>query len=318
MRFYAAALASSPPMCARLSPSSLQTRASGLNLAMQKIVVLNPKGGSGKSTLATNLASYFAVQGRKPTLMDMDVQGSSTRWLSKRSELQPLVYGVAGFERKGGMTRSFAMRVQGDSEVTIVDTPAAVEPQRLPDLTRDAQAILVPVLPSDIDIHAATRCISDLLLIAKIKRSEHRIAVIANRVKRNTVMYRSLMKFLYSLQIPVIATLRDSQAYVRAFENGIGLFEMKPYMVREDLEHWQPLLGWLANRNALTEQSDFGFPLVAQSLHRKTESLGIVTLPATPKTTKAASATADPPLSSTPPTADSQSTSRPNSWFDPQ
>src|SRR5690242_13933846 len=147
---------------------------------MQKIVVLNPKGGSGKSTLATNLASYFAVHNRKPTLMDLDVQGSSMRWVSKRTPLQPLVYSVAGFERKSGITRSFALRVQADSEVIIVDTPAAIDPQRLPDLTHDAQAILVPVLPSDIDIHAATRCISDLLLVAKIKRQEQRIAVIAN------------------------------------------------------------------------------------------------------------------------------------------
>jgi len=226
---------------------------------MQKIVVLNPKGGSGKSTLATNLASYFAVQQSKPTLMDLDLQGSSTRWLSKRKPEQPQIYGVAGFERKSGITRSFALRVPHDSQCVIVDTPAALDPQRLPELTKDAQAILVPVLPSDIDIHAATRCISDLLLIAKIKRSDQRIAVIANRVKRNTVIYRSLMKFLYSLQIPVVASLRDSQAYIRAFENGIGLFEMKPHQVREDLEQWQPLLGWLAHRSSLTEQAGFDF-----------------------------------------------------------
>jgi chromosome partitioning protein len=271
---------------------------------MQKIVVLNPKGGSGKSTLATNLASYFAVHGRKPTLMDMDAQGSSTRWLSKRTELQPVVYGVAAFERKAGITRSFAMRVQADSEITIVDTPAAVDPQRLPELTRDAQTILVPVLPSDIDIHAATRCISDLLLVAKIKRSEQRIAVIANRVKRNTVMYRSLMKFLYSLQIPVIATLRDSQNYVRAFDSGLGLFEMKSYMVREDLEHWHPLIGWLTNRGMSPQQSDFDFPLAAQTLERKAESLGIVAPPptttSTAETTKAVPAVASPPSSPSP------------------
>jgi chromosome partitioning protein len=222
---------------------------------MQKIVVLNPKGGSGKSTLATNLASYFAVQNRKPTLLDLDAQGSSMRWIGKRTAEQAFIYGVAGFERKAGMTRSFAMRTHADSQALIVDTPGAVEPQRLPELTRDAHTILVPVLPSDIDIHAATRCISDLLLVAKIKRSENRIGVIANRVRRNTVMYRSLMKFLYSLQIPVVATLRDSQVYVRAFDNGIGLFEMKPYMVREDLEQWAPLLGWINNRE-LPEQSE--------------------------------------------------------------
>ncbi len=243
---------------------------------IQKIVVLNPKGGSGKSTVATNLASHFAVQGYNPTLMDLDVQGSSMRWVGKRTPEQPRVYGVAGFERKAAITRSFALRVQGDSQVVIVDTPAALDPQRMSEMTRDAQAILVPVLPSDIDIHAATRCISDLLLVAKVKRQEQRIAVIANRVRRNTLMYRSLMKFLYSLQIPVVATLRDSQAYVRAFDHGIGLFEMKPYMVREDLEQWQPLLGWLEHRGALPHQSDFGFPIPHESLDRKVRKRGLL------------------------------------------
>lgn len=281
--------------------------------AMQKIIVLNPKGGSGKSTLATNLASYFAVQNRKPTLMDLDPQGSSTRWLSKRTPLQPLVYGIAGFERKAGMTRSFALRVQADSEILIVDTPAAVDPQRLPELTRDAHAILVPVLPSDIDIHAATRCIADLLLVAKIKRQEQRIAVIANRVRRNTVMFRSLMKFLYSLHIPVIATLRDSQAYVRAFEHGIGLFEMKPYIVREELEHWQPLLGWLTNRGSMIEQTDFGFPLPEFALERKAKSLGIDAPTTTPQHSSPVRATGDAEIETIPlPYATPSSPSPPN------
>jgi len=158
---------------------------------MQKIVVLNPKGGSGKSTLATNLASYFAVQQSKPTLMDLDLQGSSMRWLSKRKPEQPQIYGVAGFERKSGITRSFALRVPHDSQCVIVDTPAALDPQRLPELTKDAQAILVPVLPSDIDIHAATRCISDLLLIAKIKRSDQRIAV---RARIRDLQFRAALR----------------------------------------------------------------------------------------------------------------------------
>ncbi|MGE0114727.1 MAG: ParA family protein [Steroidobacteraceae bacterium] len=257
---------------------------------MQKIVVLNPKGGSGKSTLATNLASYFAVQNCKPTLMDMDAQGSSMRWVGKRSTEQPRIYGVAGYERKMGVTRSFAMRMQMDSEVLIVDTPAAVEAPRLPEFTRDAHAILVPVLPSDIDIHAATRCISDLLLVAKVNRNEQRIAVIANRVKRHTIMYRSLMQFLHTLQIPVLATLRDSQNYVRAYERGQGIFEMKPMMVHEDLEQWQPLLGWLSNmlpgRQAISPPSptiarptSFGSQTVASQI----KPVNPVTTPVEPK-----------------------------------
>ena len=117
--------------------------------------------------------------------------------------------------------------------------------QDMPDMTKSADAIIVPVLPSDIDIHACSRCIADLLLIAKVRRDENRIAVIANRVKRNTLIYQSLMRFLETLRIPVIATLRDSQNYVRAAEQGVGLHEMKKALVAQDLEDWAPLLAWL-------------------------------------------------------------------------
>jgi chromosome partitioning protein len=215
---------------------------------MQKIVLLNPKGGSGKTTIAVNLASYFAVQGMQPTVMDLDAQGSSTRWLSKRAKGQPQIHGIAAYERNSRVTRSFQLRVPMGSERLIVDTPAALEAQLLPEITRNATAILVPVLPSDIDIHAAAKCITNLLLIAKVKREEQRIGVIANRVKKHTLIYKSLLRFLETLDIPVIATLRDSQSYIRAAESGSGLFEMKPYTVREDLDQWVPLLGWLSQR----------------------------------------------------------------------
>jgi chromosome partitioning protein len=184
----------------------------------------------------------------------MDAQGSSSRWLSKRPTNLPPVHGIAGYERNLRVTRSFAMRVPTQCERLIVDTPAAVAPQDLPDITRGAAAIIVPVLPSDIDIHAATKCIGDLLLIAKVKREQRRLAVVANRVKKHTTMYRSLMRFLETLDIPVITTLRDSQNYVRASEGGTGVFEMKPRLVREDTDQWQPLVGWIAQRPAMATE----------------------------------------------------------------
>ncbi len=231
---------------------------------MQKIVLLNPKGGSGKTTIATNLASYFAVSGLRPTLMDLDAQGSSTRWLSKRAKGLHHIHGIAGYERNSRVTRSFATRLPLDTERLVIDTPAALSAQELPEITRNATAILVPVLPSDIDIHAAARCISNLLLIAKVKREEQRIAVIANRVKKNTLMYRSLMKFLETLQIPVVTTLRDSQNYIRVAESGSSLFEMKPNQVREDLDQWLPLTGWLEQRHPLNLQP--GLPAMTSML----------------------------------------------------
>jgi chromosome partitioning protein len=212
---------------------------------MQRILVLNPKGGSGKTTIATNLASYFASQGDRPLLSDNDPQGSSTRWLKKRKPEQPFIHGIAAFERNTRMTRAWQLRIPQDAAHIIIDTPAAVPAHDMPEITKNADAIIVPVLPSDIDIHACSRCIADLLLIAKVRREDDRIGVVANRVKRNTVIYQSLMRFLETLRIPVIATLRDSQNYVRASEMGLGLHEMKPYAVEQDLGDWQPMLAWL-------------------------------------------------------------------------
>lgn len=212
---------------------------------MQKIVVLNPKGGSGKTTIAINLASYYAVHNFRPVLMDYDPQGSSIRWLKKRNEQQPAIHGIAAYDRNVRTTRSFQLRIPPESQRVIVDTPAALEAHDMPELTKNADVILVPVLPSDIDIHACSKCIANLLLVAKVRRSEHRIAVIANRVKRNTVIYQSLMRFLDSLRIPIVATIRDSQNYIRAAQLGVGVHEMKPYLVNEDLEQWSPLTQWL-------------------------------------------------------------------------
>jgi chromosome partitioning protein len=212
---------------------------------MNRIVVLNPKGGSGKTTIATNLASYFASHQQKPVLMDFDPQGSSLRWVRKRNPALPSIHIVNAFETDPRVTRTFQLRVPDFSTHVILDTPAAVAPQDLPGLTRDARKIIVPVLPSDIDIHACSRCIRDLLLVAKIRRNENRIGVVANRIRRNTLAYQALIRFLQTLGIPIVATLRDSQNYLRAAELGVGVHEMKTYVVREDIEEWQPLIDWL-------------------------------------------------------------------------
>jgi chromosome partitioning protein len=212
---------------------------------MQRIVVLNPKGGSGKTTIAITLASYLASRQQKPVLMDLDPQGSSLRWVKKRQANQAAIAVVAAFENDGRTTRSFQLRVPACATHLIVDTPAALDAAQLPDITRGADKILVPVCPSDIDIHAASRCIRDLLLVAKVRREDERIGVIANRIRSNTRVYQTLIRFLQTLGIPVVATIRDSQNYIRAAELGVGVHEMKPYVVREDVEQWLPLIEWL-------------------------------------------------------------------------
>ena len=232
---------------------------------MKRIVVMNPKGGSGKTTIAINLASYFASRQQSPVLMDFDPQGSSLRWVKKRQPSQPPIHVIAAFEKDSRTTRAFQLRVPDTATHVIVDTPAAVESRAMPDITKDADKILVPVLPSDIDIHACSRCIRDLLLVAKIRREDNRIGVIANRIRRNTLTYQTLIRFLQTLGIPIVATIRDSQNYVRAAELGIGVHEMKSYVAAEDVEQWQPLVDWLEQPSGVRAPTQDPPPAIASA-----------------------------------------------------
>lgn len=212
---------------------------------LNKIVILNPKGGCGKSTLVTNIAAAYALRGPQPAIMDFDPQGSTMAWLKRRPEAAAKIHGIAAYKKSMQATRSWQLRVPEDTINLIVDSPAGLSHDDLREVTRDAASILVPVLPSSMDIHAASRCIADLLLVAKVNRNEGKLAVVANRTRKNTKSFRRLMRFLDSLGIPIIAVLRDSQNYVQAAEKGIGMHEMQPSRVRHDIEQIDKIVSWL-------------------------------------------------------------------------
>ena len=212
---------------------------------LNKIVILNPKGGCGKTTLATNVASYYAKRGPVPAVMDCDPQGSTMSWLEKRPPTEAPIHGIAAFKNSMQATRSWQLRVPSETTNLIVDSPASLNHDDLREVTRDASSILVPVLPSSIDIHAASRCIADLLLVAKIDRRDRKLAVVANRTRRNTKSFERLMRFLDSLGIPIIAIMRDSQNFVHAAEAGIGICEMPPHKVKKDIEQLDQIIEWL-------------------------------------------------------------------------
>ena len=212
---------------------------------LQRIVVLNPKGGCGKTTLAVNLASYYALRGPMPALLDCDAQGASMRWLERRSRIRPPIHGIAAYKFSMQVTRTWQLRVPRETRHVIVDTPAGLEAPQIHNLVYDAANVLIPVLPSPIDIRYAARFIAELLLTAQLDRGAVKVGIIANRTRQNTNSLRQLMRFLSSLRIPLIAVLRDSQNFVRGAEEGIGVCELPLYKAKNDFVAMSQIVAWL-------------------------------------------------------------------------
>ncbi len=231
---------------------------------LHRVVVLNPKGGSGKTTLAFNLAGYIASTGRKVALVDMDRQGSSSRWLQNRKGALPRIHGIPVINSGSNSIEHGCIVVPDDIDYAVIDAPAGLAGRQLIDYTCGAHAILIPVLPSDLDTHAAARLVSDLLLVAQVSRRKGRLGVVANRVNERTVAYQQLKSFLNSLSIAVVGTLRDTQNYVWAASSGLSIHEMHPNRVTKDLAQWETVTQWLERCLAT--------PLTTRDLLRPTET----------------------------------------------
>jgi len=211
---------------------------------MRHIMVLNAKGGCGKSTLATNIASYFAAeQGAAVVLADYDPQRSSLDWLDRRPEDRAKIVGIAAYE-------DGFRRVPRNADIVVVDAPARSHGKELTDLVKHAETIVIPVLPSTIDMQASTNFIEELKKVGKVERKQAKIATVANRVRDNTLIWQDLDEYLEKTRVPYIAALREAQNYVRSYTRGLGIFELPEYLAWPDWDEWEPLTSWLKSKRS--------------------------------------------------------------------
>lgn len=210
---------------------------------MRSILVTNAKGGCGKSTLATNLAAYYASEGYETALADYDPQQSGLAWLEERPKDYAEIKGLPAFE-------SGLRGVSRKTEFLIIDAPAGSHGRELTELVRRAESILVPVLPSPIDIKAAEKFVDELMHAQKVTDRKARVAIVANRVRDNTLIFEELDEYLDSLKAPYIAALREAQNYIRAYQRGLGIHELPPYLAWPDWDEWDPVLEWLGSRRS--------------------------------------------------------------------
>ena len=206
---------------------------------MKTILVASSKGGVGKTTVATQLAAQAAIEGLNTVLVDADPQGSATRWAERRSELESAVLPIDG-TRAG-----WRKRIPEDAQRVIIDAPAGAMGGDLQPFLDIADAVVVPVPPSALDIEATVPFLNALGKHARVRKGELPVGLVGNKLKPWTNASQQAMDVLKQWGVPLVAELRDSQSYVLLTGLGRSLFDYHSAQVRQHQQDWAPLLRWL-------------------------------------------------------------------------
>lgn len=211
---------------------------------MHKIMVINPKGGSGKSTIATNLCSYFANSGKSVGVLDLDPQKSSAAWLNARTfDLIPI---------KPVTMVNNQIQDPGKLDYLIIDTPASIPVDKIPELFAQCSAAIIPILPSPIDIRAGGMFIYQLLMKHRITTDDKPICIVANRTRERSTSYKELLTFINTIKLPLITSIRESSNYLQCAQRGAGIFDYQTKRTEKDARDWLPLIEWLNTHTGAT------------------------------------------------------------------
>jgi len=185
------------------------------------LAVAQQKGGAGKTTIAVQLGVWWASQGKRVNLLDVDPQGSMKAWHGLREES-----GIAGhpsaWDVPGWKLSSEIDRLKSDSDIIIVDTPPHAETDARV-AVRAAGLILVPVQPSPMDWWATKPTID---MAAKEKT---RALLVLNRLPARGKLGDAIRAKINEAKLPVAtATLGNRSAFATSMMEGKGVAETQP------------------------------------------------------------------------------------------
>lgn len=206
---------------------------------MRTVLVASSKGGAGKSTVATHLAAHFALEGKRTVLVDADRQKSASHWCAKRAGLDSAVLPV------DGTRRGWEKQLPNDAQRVVIDAPAGAMADDLESFLALADAVLVPVNPSIIDLEATVPFLDSLAALPRVKKGKLPVALIGNRLKPWTGASQQAIGQLQAWPYPLVAQLRDTQAYMLMVALGKSVFDYHSEQIRGHQADWAPLLKWL-------------------------------------------------------------------------
>ena len=187
---------------------------------MFTIALIGQKGGSGKTTLATALAVRAVQDGKSVALIDLDPQGTATKWAELRNQESPAVVSCQIFMLQKILDKA----KEGGAHIAIIDTPGKIE-QAAFEAAKVADFTLIPVRATAFDLNALAE-LRNLLTIAGDPLSYVVINAAPPQGRRHEDA-RAVIKGMHGLQVAPVH-LCQRNAYADATISGQTVTEYEP------------------------------------------------------------------------------------------
>ena len=194
---------------------------------MHTITLTTQKGGSGKTTLATSLAVAAAEAGERVLALDLDPQGSLTRWGELREaeapdavEIHVEAFPAEHIARLPDMIGGLSAK---GFSLVLIDT-AGADNTATHRAMQAASYCLVPIRPTRIDGMAVQETVRALM------RGDKRFAFVLNQCPTSARSSRAadMAKGLTTLGFLAEPAIGARADYQDAFSAGLGVTEYAP------------------------------------------------------------------------------------------
>lgn len=206
---------------------------------MISVLITNPKGGCGKTTIATNLAAAFANWGLATVLADTDRQHSSLGWLARRPGSAAPIRGLDWSQGIKKLPKKTARLV--------VDSAASLGVSQIRELVREADTIIIPVLPSAFDVQATKVFLDNFTDLKPIRKNKKPFALVRNRSRIGSRASKRLDGFMMKTDAMDIGWLADRSLYDEVAWKGLGVFDLQTKQAMEIQQNWIPIIRFIEN-----------------------------------------------------------------------
>jgi chromosome partitioning protein len=192
-------------------------------MAGQVIAVINQKGGTGKTTLALNLAAGLARRAAT-AIVDADPQRSISQWVAMAGNADTLPHATPAGDTSDGDTAATISRLAQRHGYVVVDCPPTVQGPVIAAIMASAHKVLIPVLPSPLDLWASVE-MAALVGQAAQKNPALQACLILNQVETRNALSRVMQQAVAEFDVPLLqASIQRRAAYRSAAVEGVSVY----------------------------------------------------------------------------------------------